>query len=449
MTTHPNHSHPANLGQRKIVELWWPLAGSWLLMGLELPAVSAVMARLADPEIHLAAYGGVVFPLSLLIESPVIMLLAASTALSKDWHSYTVLRRFMLLLASSLTGLHVVVAWTPLFDVVASGLLGVPEKILEPARTGLMLMTPWTAAIAIRRFQQGLLIRTGHTRVVGSGTALRLLTNLTVLGLGLALGTIPGIVVGTSAVALGVTVEAIFIHWRVQPLLAAMRKSPSASGEPLTMHQLLTFYIPLALTPLLHLITLPIVSAALSRMPHAIDSLAVWPVLAGLSFTIRSVGLAYQEVVVALLDRPGAMHALRRFAVLLGGTTSGIIILIAATPLAGVWFGDIAALSPKLTSLGERAIWLALVFPAFSVMESFLQGRLLHRRKTRPITEAVAWSLMVTSGILIVGTLYATVTGLYIGLVAAVCGLTFQLMWLWSRSRSIFEQQRTTVPHAL
>ena len=44
-----------------IFELWWPLAGSWVLMGLELPAVSAVMARLADPEIHLAAYGGVVF----------------------------------------------------------------------------------------------------------------------------------------------------------------------------------------------------------------------------------------------------------------------------------------------------------------------------------------------------------------------------------------------------
>ena len=49
---------------------WLPLAASWLLMGLELPAVSAVMARLPDPERSLAAYGGVVFPLALLIESP-------------------------------------------------------------------------------------------------------------------------------------------------------------------------------------------------------------------------------------------------------------------------------------------------------------------------------------------------------------------------------------------
>lgn len=53
-------------------------------MGLEGPAISAVIARLANPEINLAAYGGVVFPLALFIEAPIIMLLAASTALSTD-----------------------------------------------------------------------------------------------------------------------------------------------------------------------------------------------------------------------------------------------------------------------------------------------------------------------------------------------------------------------------
>ena len=46
-------------------------------MGLELPVVSAVMARLPQPEVSLAAYGGLVFPTALLIESPIIMLLAS------------------------------------------------------------------------------------------------------------------------------------------------------------------------------------------------------------------------------------------------------------------------------------------------------------------------------------------------------------------------------------
>ena len=97
-----------------IFRTWWPLAASWMLMSLELPAVSAIIARLPYPTINLAAYGGIVFPISLIIEAPIIMLLAASTALSKDYASYQKLRRFMMLAGGSLTLLHILVAFTPL-----------------------------------------------------------------------------------------------------------------------------------------------------------------------------------------------------------------------------------------------------------------------------------------------------------------------------------------------
>jgi len=406
-------------------------------MGLELPAVSAVMARLADPEIHLAAYGGVVFPISLLIEAPVIMLLAASTALSKDWNSYRFLRRFMVQLASSLTLLHILVAFTPLYDVVVTGILGVPKDIVEPARIGLMLMTPWTASIAVRRFQQGLLIRFGHTRSIGMGTALRLAANLTVLILGLLVESIPGIVVGTAAVSLGVMIEALFIHIRVQPLLKSLRDQSPMATDSLTMRQLLTFYLPLAVTPLLTLLALPIGSAALSRMPRALDSLAVWPVLAGLLFTLRSFGLAYQEVVVALFDRPGAVKTLRRFARILAMATSGLLLLIASTPLANMWFGDIAGLSPELTALGVSAIWLGIFMPALSVIESFFQGMLVQGRRTKAITQAVMIYLFTCSTLLVAGTYYGQVTGLYIGLIAVVLGHSLQSFWLWIRRPSL------------
>jgi len=101
---------------RRIIRTWWPLAASWLLMGLEGPAISAVIARLANPEINLAAYGGVVFPLALFIEAPIIMLLAASTALSTDWNSYRKLRTYMHSMSIGLSLLHVAIAFTPLFD---------------------------------------------------------------------------------------------------------------------------------------------------------------------------------------------------------------------------------------------------------------------------------------------------------------------------------------------
>ena len=98
---------------RHILRTWWPLAASWLLMGFEGPAVASVVARLADPKINLAAWGGIVFPLSLMIEAPIIMMLAASTALCRDWTSYVKLRRFMNRLGASMTALHIIMVATP------------------------------------------------------------------------------------------------------------------------------------------------------------------------------------------------------------------------------------------------------------------------------------------------------------------------------------------------
>ena len=105
------------------------------MMGLELPLVTATMARLAEPRLSLAAYGGVVFPLSLVIEGPIIMLLSASTALARDRASYDLMRRFLWGSILSLTAIHVLVAFTPLFDVVAGQWLGVPAEILEDRKS--------------------------------------------------------------------------------------------------------------------------------------------------------------------------------------------------------------------------------------------------------------------------------------------------------------------------
>jgi len=37
---------------RSIFKTWWPLAASWMLMALELPAINIVITRLVNPEIH-------------------------------------------------------------------------------------------------------------------------------------------------------------------------------------------------------------------------------------------------------------------------------------------------------------------------------------------------------------------------------------------------------------
>jgi hypothetical protein len=431
----------APLPMRCVVSTWWPLALSWLLMAAEQPALSAVVARLADPEINLAAFG-VVYSIALIIESPVIMLLSASTALSKDWDSYRKLHRFTMWLSAGLTALHVLLAFTPLYDLLVVGLVRPPAEIVESTRLGLMLMLPWTWAIAYRRFQQGVLIRFGHSRAVSLGTAVRLGADAVVMIGGYLLATLPGVdlpisgvVVASTALAASTTAEAIYAGLRVRPVLRRQVQPVAPVDEPLTRAAFLQFYTPLATTSLLALGVQPVGSAALSRMPQALESLAVWPVLSGFVFLLRSVGMAYNEVVIALLDERGATRSLRRFAFLLAAVVTALLLITVATPLAPLWFRRVSGLKAPLAALAQRGLWLALPWPALNVLYSWYQGAVVHSRRTRPVTEAVVIYLLISSGILWAGVAWGEVVGLYVAVVAFVGGVVAQTIWLWHRSR--------------
>jgi hypothetical protein len=421
-----------------VARFWWPLAASWLLMGAELPALSAVIARLPQPEIHLGAYG-VVFALSLIVEAPIIMLLAASTALSKDCASYLKLRRFMMRLSAVETALHALVAFTPLFDLMMHYLIGLPDELMEPARIGLRIMTPWTWAIAYRRFNQGVLIRFDRTRVVGLGTVVRLTADVVVLAIGYLTRAFPGVVVGTSAVIAGVLSEALYVGLRVRPVLRNELRAAPPVEPPLSSRAMLEFYVPLALTSLMALAIQPIGSAALSRAPLPVESLAVWPVVSGLLFIFRSLGLAYNEVVVALLERPGSAPALRRFTVILTLVSTLPLAIIAATPLAQVWFRDMSGLSPELADLACASLPFVLALAALQPWMSWYQGRLVYGRRTRSVTESVVLFVIVTVGALWAGVAWGQAPGVFIGWTAFSLGGLAQTAWLWMRSRTVLE----------
>jgi len=376
-----------------------------------------------------------VFPLALLIESPIIMLLTASTALSKDLASHRLVQRFMWTTSLGLTALHVLIAFTPLFDVVVGGILGVPEVTRAPARLGLMIMVPWTLSIAFRRTQQGLLIRNGRAKLVGVGTTVRLSTLALVLLLGYVYGRLEGIVVGTLAVTASVVAEALFAGFAARPIERGALARAEPVQPPLTQARFLKFYVPLLLTPLIGFLAMPLTSAAMSRMPRALESLAVWPALTGIVFTLRSTGFALNEVVVAMLDRPDARPALERFTRNLALTTSGVLLLLAATPLGRAWFTHVAGLPPNLVALATLGVVLAVPMPALSTAQSLWQGALVHAHRTRGVTESVGVFLLVAVIVLGLGIAIGRVTGLYVGLAAFVLGNVAQTLWLRMREQ--------------
>lgn len=423
---------------KKILGTWYPLAASWLLMGIEMPVITAVMARLENPEISLAAHGGVIFPIALIVEAPIIMLLSASTALCKDWDSYQKIYRFMMITGLILTAIHILIAFTPLFDLVVVRLLGVPDEIVEPARIGLRVITPWTWAIAYRRFQQGVMIRYGHADAVGVGTIIRLVTDAVVLGGGLLLGSVPGYIIGAAAQGISTTAEAVYAGIRVQPILKEVKLQTKT--EPLTWKVFYAFYIPLALTSFLSLVWQPIGSAALSRMPMALESLATWSVVSGLVFMLRSVGLAFNEVVVAMMDEEGSSKYLRQFTIQLSTIMTVFHFIIAVTPLSYLWFTYVSGLSPQLVTLARYGFLFALPMPLLSVLQSWYQGTVLHGRNTRGIPESVAIFLVTILVFLGGGVMFGRFTGLYVAFIGFSVANFTQTAWLWVRSRTVMKQ---------
>jgi hypothetical protein len=424
-----------------VVRAWWPLAASWALMALELPAVSAFIARLPDPEVHLAAYGGIVFPLAILIEAPIIMLLAASTALCQDASSYRRVRGFMLVAGLGLSLVHVVVVFSPLYSLIVRGIIGAPEEIVEPARWGLMAMPLWTFCIAYRRFQQGILIRFGHSRAVGVGTLLRLFATLAVLVIGYNL-VAPGALTGALAVQAGVLVEAIYAGLRVRSVVREHLQDTGEEKHSLDWKVFFSFYVPLALTPLFTILAQPIGSTALSNMPEDLESLAIWPPLYGMVFLLRCLGMGFNEIVVSHLGRPGAREALARFAGILAFSTAFILLLMSVTPLADLYFSTVTALAPDLASRAAAALWLTIPLPAFAALQSFFGGALVHARRTRGITEAVAIQLTLLCIVLGIGVQTGRHPGLLVALTAYVVGNLGNTTWLYLRSRGILKNMR-------
>src|SRR5262249_38846476 len=151
-------------------------AASWALMSAEGPILQAVIARLPDVETQLAAFG-IMMSVEITVESPVIMLLATSTALVSGPRSFHALRRFMICVNAVVTITAALVAFAPLYDVIVRDLIGVPPSIAAAAQSGMQIMTFWSAAIGWRRFYQGVLIRYGETRWIGYGTLARLVAS--------------------------------------------------------------------------------------------------------------------------------------------------------------------------------------------------------------------------------------------------------------------------------
>lgn len=395
------------LRQREIFWFWLPLFASWMLMTAEGPIISAAINRLPNEVIMLAAQG-IVISLSVTIQSPIINLLATSTAMVKDRASYLLVRRFTIHWLILLTAVSVLVAFTPLFDVVVLQWLGTPAEIAQWVQPGLQIMVFWSAAIGWRRFNQGVLISFGQTRQVAIGTAVRLTTTVLLLLLLIAVTSWPGAIIGITALMSAVFIESLYITLAVRPLLRQQLAvdSPVADGEALTYSTLFWFHLPLAGTAVLILLAQPLVTFSLARLDNPTESLAAWPILFNIMLMARAPSLALPEVIIAFSKKGlGTFYPLRRFTFILVFFSVVGLALFTLTPFSDFYHFTLQDMEREVGLLAQSGLIIFLLFPAVAVLAAWLRGLLINARETKAINWGMGINLVVTAVVLGIGLL--------------------------------------------
>ncbi len=406
-------------------------------MASELVIVTAVVARLPDPEVQLAAWG-VAFAISTLVQSPSTALLPTSTALAHDGATFRRLRRYAAGVLAGLTSIHALVALTPVYPLLVDGVMGIPAEVAGPARLALIVMLPWTVGTGLRRFLQGVMIRYGHSTVVIWGTFVRLGTVALVLLVGSRLGLLPGAPLAAAAIILGVLGEMSYTVIRARPVVR--RHLPVREPSTLTLRRFFGFFTPLVTMTLLTMAVQTLVTIVLARMPQPLVSLAVWPVLFGLLMMLQSPGMAYTEVVISLLRRPRSAAVLGRFTWGLVATVTAVLLLVASTPLSRLWFERVAGLPPPLVEVARVGLLLAVALPGLRVVQSWYQGAIMYGERTRGVSTSVLAFLVVAAALLGLGVAWRGAAGVYVAVVALTVAMAVQAVWLAAWARPVLER---------
>lgn len=431
---------------REIVAAWIPLALSFELMVAEGPVLQGAIGRLPDSELHLAAWG-LTMALAMLVESPVVMLLATSIALVRNASSYRALRQFMLTVNCICTFLAALMAFTPLLDIVAGQIMGQPQELVIECRPALQIMLLFTAAVGWRRFYQGILIRHGKGRVVTLGTLLRISGTLLAAALLAMWRILPGVQVAAYSIMIGLFIEAGMTTLFCAPIIRDVVMNQPEPERPLRQRDILRFHAPLAATTLLSLLLQPIMGAALAKLPYPEAPLAAWPVVFMILLILRGFGFTLQEVTVARVkEDTNSQKPLLHFALHVGWITSAAAILIGLTPLLDFYMGSILQLPPHLWDYARTGVLWGALTPILSAFSAWGRGALMAHNKTSVVYRAMLVS-MVVLGLSLGTTLLLRLPGMVSASIAFTLSLAAECIYLYL-NRTLPELARQPKPAA-
>lgn len=415
--------------------LWrrfWPLSLSDVVMTAGDPLQSMALTRLPDPQLNLAAIG-IVKALANFVESPIIMVLHASTALTGSNASRRSLARFVCILALALTALFALLAWPPLYRWTLTHGYEADATLSARAFPALVIMLSWPAVIAWRRYYQGMLIRHARGRYLAWASAGRLLALVSALVLGLHLQGL-GAVVAAASLMVSLLVEALLVTAFAVTTGATAWKPESDPHLPASVPAVARYYAPLAQTMLLVWGGRAALVALVARAVDAPVALAAWPAAWGFVLLVGNSTRMVQQLIIAH-ERETTAGLLLRFTGLVGLGCSGLLAALSFSQGGQQLLLHMLGGDAPLVSAALPVLQLGSLCPILIALQNAHQGYGILRGRNRHLQRAALAGIVLTLSVTCVlirfqvpGAL-AAMLGMVVGLAAEVLYLTSLRNW--------------------
>ncbi len=175
----------------------------------------------------------------------------------------------------------------------------------------------------------------------------------------------------------------------------------------------------------------PLTNAGIGRAVAPAQSLAAWPVVLSLLWLFTTPLQMLQQMTITLVVDTSSLKAVRRFALGLGGAASGILALVAFTPLLRFLLLRVLAVPAEVTGFVVPAVRLLTPLPFLAAVQSFYQGLLIGQKRTGEVRTAMGANLLILIGVLVAGIRQSTVPGSLLAASGMVAGLLSEASLLW------------------
>jgi hypothetical protein len=414
----------SQLNLKKLTKEFIPMSLSDWVMALGDPMIALFIVLLPGGAINLAAFG-VAKAIVVFFESPIIMILHASNALSRNRRSQILLCYFTFVSGFLLSSLLFLTAYflPILMEYGLGSSLSISAK--ESVRYMTLILSPWPFLIAIRRYLQGIVIAAGKSHIVATGSFIR----LAVMGSSLILLSkfypIAFIVTAVSMMT-GLISECVFVI--LKSLSIKSIEGSENEALPQDFKALIHYYMPLAWT----MISLWGSRLGLTLILASIDENLVATWAAGWALVVSLAnGVRMIQQIVIRHDRGDNRQLVYEFTWLVGLCFSLLFLSLGLFP-----YGQFLVFkySGSDTNLALQIRYMLLAFtplPIIMTWQNALQAKLLNRSRTVVIGRISIFSnicLLMTMTLLGIASRVSITTSIIVTLVMAL--LEVSLLYL-------------------